>query len=77
MVKGYVANVEGRERGRARQVELTEAGRALLADDPLHLITRAIEDLDEEQRFALAGALEHIMRHLQADQAEDRSGSSP
>ncbi|MBM6583132.1 MarR family transcriptional regulator [Microvirga sp. BT689] len=72
MAKGYVTNVEGRARGRTRQVELTEAGRALLAEDPLHLITRAIDELDGEQRLALASALEHIVHRLQAGQGEDR-----
>lgn len=71
MAKGYVANVEGRGRGRARQVELTEAGRALLADDPLNLLSGVIEELDGPQRLALASALEQILRRLQSNQDRD------
>jgi hypothetical protein len=67
MAKGYVANVEGRGRGRARQVELTSDGRALLAKDPFNLLLEAIEELDGAQRIALASALEVILRRLHAD----------
>jgi DNA-binding MarR family transcriptional regulator len=68
MVKGYVANVDGRGRGRARQVELTSAGRALLSKDPFNRLSDAIGELDGPQRLALASALESILRNLQADQ---------
>jgi len=71
MAKGYVANVEGRGRGRARQVELTSAGRALLSRDPFNRLREAIEELDGPQRVALASALESILRSLQADQADE------
>lgn len=71
MAKGYVANVDGRGRGRGRQVELTDAGWALLAEDPIHVITRAIETLDEGQKLALATSLEQIVRHVQADKDEN------
>ncbi|QRM33122.1 MarR family winged helix-turn-helix transcriptional regulator [Microvirga sp. VF16] len=76
MAKGYVANVEGRVRGRSRRVELTEAGRALLAEDPFNLISKIIEELNGEQRLALASALEHILRRVQSDQADDGEETS-
>ena len=71
IAKGYVGNVEGRERGRTRQVELTAAGRALLAEDPFELLSQVIEELDGPQRLALASALEHILRRLQSAPADE------
>ncbi len=70
MAKGYVANVEGRDRGRNRQVELTTAGRDLLVQDPFNVLLEVMEALDGEQRIALASALEHILRRLQSDHSE-------
>jgi DNA-binding MarR family transcriptional regulator len=75
MTKGYVANVEGRGRGRARQVELTSAGRALLTKDPFNRLSEAIEELDGPRRVALASALESILRSLQADQVDEANSN--
>lgn len=64
MAKGYLENFAGQGRGRARRVDLTPAGAALLAEDPLRPVAAAMDELRDEERLALATALELVLQRL-------------
>lgn len=66
VAKGLLAKAGPMGRGRSERIALTEAGRALLAVDPLARVTAAVEDLAEADRRTLARALDRVLRHLQA-----------
>lgn len=62
--KDYVTVKPDPEDRRVRRVELTEAGRALLSQDPVHKLTDAIGALSAEKRKDLAAMLETLYARL-------------
>ncbi len=60
--KGLIRKSKEQPRGRAEWLELTEAGRALLADDPLEDVRKALSGLTGEQIEAMAIGLEAVAR---------------
>lgn len=60
--KGLVRKAARQPVGRAEHLEVTEAGRALLAIDPTLSIVTAIEGFSALEREALANALESVIR---------------
>ncbi|MEQ1785236.1 MAG: MarR family transcriptional regulator [Hyphomonadaceae bacterium] len=62
--KDYVTVKPDPEDRRVRRVELTEAGRALLDQDPVHKLTDAIGALSAEKRKDLAAMLETLYARL-------------
>ena len=73
MAKGLLENVDGRGRGRSRRVALTQAGRDLLADDPMGAIIAAIETLDPRERLGFARGLDGVLRAVQGAPPNDAS----
>lgn len=62
LAKGLLQKASSQPKGRAEILELTEAGRKLLQRDPFREIADALQTLREEERQALATALEAVMR---------------
>jgi DNA-binding MarR family transcriptional regulator len=66
IAKGYLRKAGSAGRGRAELIELTAAGRRLLARDPLEAIREAIEELSEPEKEAFGSALERTLRVIHA-----------
>ncbi len=62
ILKKLVAKSEAQPSGRAEHLELTRAGRDMLLRDPINGIVQAVDGLSAEERDALAGALEQVIR---------------
>lgn len=62
ITKGFIVKAGTIGRGRAEQLDLTDAGRALLDGDPLKNISTALESLGASDREALAKGLEVAIR---------------
>ncbi|KQT60653.1 MULTISPECIES: MarR family winged helix-turn-helix transcriptional regulator [unclassified Aureimonas] len=60
--KGLLVKLGTIGRGRAEQLELTDLGRRILADDPLQSIAAALEILPQKDRETLATGLEIAIR---------------
>ncbi|MEF2072230.1 MarR family winged helix-turn-helix transcriptional regulator [Consotaella aegiceratis] len=60
--KGLVKKAGTIGRGRAEQLDLTDAGREVLAEDPLHAVASALEVLDPSERQALVRGIELAIR---------------
>ncbi len=67
--KGLLAKSAEQPRGRAEALELTEAGRTLLEQDPTLEIETALAALDPADQVALARGLETVLRRVSSDQA--------
>ncbi len=62
--KNFVQVKADSEDRRVRRIDLTATGRALLADDPVHRLTSAIEALTQDQRTYLGEILENVYAKL-------------
>ena len=62
--RGLLRKAGSAGRGRAELVELTPAGEATLARDPMSAVASAIESLGDGQQDTLAEALENILGAL-------------
>lgn len=62
IAKKLVAKAKKQPSGRAEHLEITKAGRDLLARDPINKIIQAMEKLPPVERKALASALEQVIR---------------
>ncbi len=71
IAKGLVRKGPTRGMGRFERLEVTEMGRDLLAQDPLAGVVAALEDLRDEDRQMLAGALEVILFRLQGSDPDE------
>lgn len=54
-------------KGRAELLELTEAGQALLEQDPMTELTSILASLDADEQDALARGLERVLRGMSGD----------
>lgn len=59
---------------RTYRIDLTEAGRALLANDPIHHLIEAIAEMPEARRFDFAEHLEFLLLRM-LERATDRSST--
>ncbi len=66
ITKGHLRKAGSAGRGRAELIELTAAGKRLLARDPLEMVREAIEELSEPEKEAFASALERTLRVIHA-----------
>ncbi len=73
VAKGLLAKGGPLGRGRSERVDLTDAGRALLAHDPLKAVTAALDGIAEPDKRAVALALEAVLRQLQVERGESGS----
>lgn len=64
--KGYLKRVPDPEDKRVRHIELTEAGQALLADDPLNCLDLAISRLPVDVIDTMADGLNQLCTNLQS-----------
>jgi DNA-binding MarR family transcriptional regulator len=64
--KGLLRKAGSLGRGRIQRIDVTAAGEALLAHDPLNVVVAALAHLDVPQRAALAQALESVLKAMQA-----------
>jgi DNA-binding MarR family transcriptional regulator len=64
--KGLLMKAGSLGRGRIQRIDVTAAGEALLARDPLNVVAEALAHLNEPQRTALAEALESVLKAMQA-----------
>lgn len=71
IAKGLVRKTMAPTSGRFELVEVTAAGHALLAKDPLAGVVEALNALPPENRQALAVALEAIVFRLQGADGDD------
>lgn len=62
--KGYLGRADGHSRNNGLYV--TDAGRALLVDDPIQDLVAALETLDEAERAALQSALPKLVARMTA-----------
>ena len=62
--KGLIAKAEVQPRGRAELLDLTTAGRKVLQSDPTLELEKVVGALNEDDRDALARALETILRQM-------------
>jgi len=62
--KNYVTVKADTEDRRVRRIELTPAGKALLAHDPVHRLTTAIEGMTDSKQKDLAATLEVLHSRL-------------
>lgn len=63
--KGLVAKQKGLGHHRSEMLTLTDAGKALLADDPLLILARALADVDAAEASALTAVLPRILAAIQ------------
>lgn len=64
VLKGLLAKTEQQPKGRSEWLEVTDAGMALLADDPMKALEIALADLDEADRQAAARVLDTVIRAM-------------
>lgn len=62
--KGLVAKAAEQPKGRAELLELTDAGRTMLAGDPMLAVESVIGELDSSEQDCFGRSLEKIMRRL-------------
>ena len=62
--KGYLRRVGDKQDRRVHRLVLTEQGESLLRGDPLQQLSRALETLTQEERWALAVNMEKVLRQL-------------
>lgn len=73
--KGLLQKAGSAGRGRSESVELTKAGRAILAEDPLLVVAHAIETMPSHEVESLAVACERIIAAIHARREDsDRTG---
>ena len=70
ITKGLLVKAGTIGRGRAEQLDLTDLGRSILANDPLQSISQALEILGPDERLSLANGLEIAIRATMADKDE-------
>ncbi len=69
--KGLIARRTDERDRRSAQLNLTDAGRAALSNDPFDVLVAATDNLDDDERDAVGAALKRLIRIM-----ADRSGLS-
>lgn len=62
--KGYLRRVGDKQDRRVHRLVITDEGANLLRIDPLQDLSKALESLEQEERWALAVSMEKILRQL-------------
>ena len=62
--KGYLRRVGDKQDRRVHRLVITEEGQNLLRIDPLQDLRKALEALEQEERWALAVSMEKVLRQL-------------
>jgi DNA-binding MarR family transcriptional regulator len=62
--KGYLRRIADKQDRRVHRLALTDEGLVLLKGDPLQELSRALETLNDDERWALAVNMEKVLREL-------------
>ena len=62
--KGYLRRVSDKQDRRVHRLMITDEGQNLLRVDPLQELSKALESLEQEERWALAVSMEKVLRQL-------------
>jgi len=62
--KGYLRRVGDKQDRRVHRLVITDEGQNLLKVDPLQDLSKALETLSQEERWALAVSIEKLLRQL-------------
>lgn len=62
--KGYLRRVGDKQDRRVHRLMITDEGQNLLRIDPLQELGKALEALEQEERWALAVSMEKVLRQL-------------
>ncbi len=62
--KGYLRRVSDKQDRRVHRLMITDEGQNLLKVDPLQDLSKALETLEQEERWALAVSMEKVLRQL-------------
>jgi len=62
--KGYLRRVGDKQDRRVHRLMITDEGQALLQVDPLQDLSKALETLSQEERWALAVSMEKVLRQI-------------
>ena len=62
--KGYLRRVSDKQDHRVHRLMITDEGQNLLRVDPLQELGKALESLEQEERWALAVSMEKVLRQL-------------
>lgn len=64
--RGYLKKTPSEKDGRSHQLHLTGSANKLLAQDPLNLLVKAVDDLNAKQKTELADVLHQIYLSMQS-----------
>ncbi len=62
--KGYLRRVSDKQDRRVHRLMITDEGQNLLRVDPLQELSKALESLEQDERWALAVSMEKVLRQL-------------
>ncbi len=62
--KGYLRRVGDKQDRRVHRLVITDEGKNLLRIDPLQDLSKALEALEQEERWGLAVSMEKVLRQL-------------
>lgn len=62
--KGYLRRVGDKQDRRVHRLVITDEGQNLLRIDPLQDLSKALESLEQEERWSLAVSMEKVLRQL-------------
>ena len=75
--QGYLTRTRSERDGRSARLDLTEKGKAALADDPLEILAGAARALSPTARMSLESALERMVRHVAQEYGRCPFGMCP
>ncbi len=62
--KGYLERVADKNDRRVHRLVLTEEGENLISQDPLQALAAAVDQLEEQEKWALAVNMEKVLRQI-------------
>jgi DNA-binding MarR family transcriptional regulator len=75
--QGYLTRTRSERDGRSARLDVTEKGKAALADDPLEILVGAAQALSPTARMSLESALERMVRYVAQEHGRCPFGMCP
>jgi DNA-binding MarR family transcriptional regulator len=75
--QGYLTRTRSERDGRSARLDVTEKGKAALADDPLEILVGAAQALSPTARMSLESALERMVRYVARERGRCPFGMCP
>jgi DNA-binding MarR family transcriptional regulator len=75
--RGYLTRMRSERDGRSARLDMTEKGKAALADDPFEILAGAARALSPTARSGLESALERMLRHVAQEYGRCLFGMCP